>query len=103
MAREGGVRELYAGFIPLLCKQIPYAIGQFATNEYMHEVVYRNMTNATKENLSTSEQTGITLGGGIIAAGFFSLFLECYPVLSEPLTLYWDYSRSIGILSGDSV
>ncbi|KAG8700156.1 hypothetical protein FRC09_006143, partial [Ceratobasidium sp. 395] len=29
MAREGGVQELYAGFLPILCKQIPYAIGQF--------------------------------------------------------------------------
>lgn len=28
MAREGGLREFYAGYAPILCKQIPYAIGQ---------------------------------------------------------------------------
>lgn len=29
LAAEGGIREMYAGFIPILFKQIPYALGQF--------------------------------------------------------------------------
>lgn len=29
MAKEGGLREFYAGFIPIVFKQVPYAIGQF--------------------------------------------------------------------------
>ena len=33
LAAEGGVRELYAGFIPILFKQIPYALGQFTVSE----------------------------------------------------------------------
>lgn len=28
IARTEGVGSLYAGFLPLICKQIPYAIGQ---------------------------------------------------------------------------
>jgi solute carrier family 25 phosphate transporter 3 len=31
MARTGGVSELYAGFIPILAKQIPYAVGQVSS------------------------------------------------------------------------
>lgn len=29
LAAEGGIREMYAGFLPILFKQIPYALGQF--------------------------------------------------------------------------
>lgn len=29
MMSEGGVGQLYAGFIPIVCKQVPYALGQF--------------------------------------------------------------------------
>lgn len=28
IARTEGAASLYAGFLPLICKQIPYAIGQ---------------------------------------------------------------------------
>ncbi|KAJ6585067.1 mitochondrial carrier domain-containing protein [Mycena capillaripes] len=75
MAREGGIRELYAGFVPILCKQIPYAIGQFTVNEFCHELVFRNMTEETKRNLSGTSQFGIALGSGI-TAGFAAAILS---------------------------
>jgi len=75
MAREGGLRELYAGFLPILCKQIPYAIGQFTVNEYCHELVYRSISEETKRNLSGTSQFGIALGSGIIA-GFAAAVLS---------------------------
>jgi len=75
MAREGGVRELYAGFLPILCKQIPYAIGQFTVNEFCHELVFRNMSEKTKRNLSGSQKFGIALGSGVIA-GFAAAILS---------------------------
>lgn len=67
MATEGGLSELYAGFIPILAKQIPYAVGQFLVNELAHEAVYRQMSETRRANLTATEQTGITLGCGITA------------------------------------
>ncbi|EPQ54473.1 mitochondrial carrier [Gloeophyllum trabeum ATCC 11539] len=67
LAREGGLRELYAGFLPILCKQIPYAIGQFTVNELCHELAYRAMSEETKRSLSPTHKFGISLGSGITA------------------------------------
>lgn len=77
LAREGGLRELYAGFIPIICKQIPYAIGQFTVNEFCHEFVFQRMSESTKASLSHPQKFGIDLGSGIIA-GFAAA------VLSQP-------------------
>ncbi|KAG8891598.1 hypothetical protein FRC01_014611, partial [Tulasnella sp. 417] len=67
LAREGGLREMYAGFLPILCKQIPYALGQFTVHEYCNEIVYRNMNEETKRNLSHLQRNGISLGSGVVA------------------------------------
>jgi len=75
MAREGGIRELYAGFVPILCKQIPYAIGQFTVNEFCHELVFRNMSEETKRNLSGTSKFAIALGSGV-TAGFAAAILS---------------------------
>ncbi|KAJ7366957.1 mitochondrial carrier domain-containing protein [Mycena albidolilacea] len=75
MAREGGIRELYAGFLPILCKQIPYAIGQFTVNEFCHELVFRNMSEDTKKNLSKTSNLAIALGSGV-TAGFAAAILS---------------------------
>jgi len=75
LAREGGVSQLYAGFIPILFKQIPYAIGQFTVNELCHEVIYRNMSEKTKQSLSETSRLSITLGSGI-TAGFAAAVLS---------------------------
>ncbi|KAG0700112.1 mitochondrial carrier domain-containing protein [Suillus ampliporus] len=75
LAREGGVRELYAGFVPILCKQIPYAIGQFTVNEFCHEIVFRSMSEETRRTLSSTNKFTIQLGSGIIA-GFAAAILS---------------------------
>ncbi|KAJ7069761.1 mitochondrial carrier domain-containing protein [Mycena amicta] len=75
LAREGGFRELYAGFLPILCKQIPYAIGQFTVNEFCHELVFRSMSEDTKRDLSGTSKFGISLGSGIVA-GFAAAILS---------------------------
>ncbi|KAG6907884.1 hypothetical protein DXG01_007048 [Tephrocybe rancida] len=75
LAREGGLRELYAGFLPILCKQIPYAIGQFTVNELCHEFIYRSMTPETRKNLSSTANFSIALGSGI-TAGFAAAILS---------------------------
>ncbi|KIM25761.1 hypothetical protein M408DRAFT_25880 [Serendipita vermifera MAFF 305830] len=67
MAREGGLREMYAGFLPILCKQIPYAIGQFTVNEFCHELAFRNMSEETRKNLTATSKGLISLGSGLTA------------------------------------
>ncbi|KDR82935.1 hypothetical protein GALMADRAFT_113088 [Galerina marginata CBS 339.88] len=77
LAREGGLRELYAGFLPILCKQIPYAIGQFTVNEFCHEVVLRSTTEELKQKIAKSGtlKFSIQLGCGVIA-GFAAAILS---------------------------
>ncbi|KAH7908047.1 mitochondrial carrier [Hygrophoropsis aurantiaca] len=75
LAREGGLRELYAGFLPIICKQIPYAIGQFTVNEYCHEFAFRSMSEETRRNLSGTSKFTLQLGSGIIA-GFAAAILS---------------------------
>lgn len=75
LAREGGIRDMYAGFIPILLKQIPYAIGQFTVNEFCHEILYRQMTEEQKRSLSSTSRFSIALGSGIIA-GFAAAILS---------------------------
>ncbi|KAF9046398.1 mitochondrial carrier [Panaeolus papilionaceus] len=77
LAREGGLREMYAGFLPILCKQIPFAIGQFTVNELCHELIYRSMSSETLQKVSESNtlKLSITLGSGIVA-GFAAAILS---------------------------
>ncbi|KAI0755154.1 mitochondrial carrier [Daedaleopsis nitida] len=75
LAREEGVSGLYAGFLPILCKQIPYAIGQFTVNEFCHELALRNMSEETKRSLSGTAKFSISLGSGVIA-GFAAAILS---------------------------
>ncbi|KAL7412454.1 mitochondrial carrier domain-containing protein [Mrakia frigida] len=64
---EEGMAGLYAGLIPILCKQIPYAVGQFATNEYVTELLYKTMSPEEKATISATKKWSITLGSGITA------------------------------------
>lgn len=75
LAREGGVSALYAGFLPILCKQIPYAIGQFTVNEWCHEIALRSMTEEQKRDMGATKKFTISLGSGIIA-GFAAAILS---------------------------
>ncbi|KAK6902937.1 solute carrier family 25 (mitochondrial phosphate transporter), member 3 [Kwoniella mangroviensis CBS 8886] len=75
IATTEGVSSLYAGFLPILLKQVPYAIGQFTVNERCTEFIYNQMTPETKANLSPTSQFGITLGSGIVA-GFAAAILS---------------------------
>ncbi|GAA6009362.1 hypothetical protein JCM11491_004292 [Sporobolomyces phaffii] len=72
MALEGGAKELYAAFVPLYLKQGPYAVGQFATNEVLHELAYKNMSAERQAGLTTLESTALNLacglGAGVAAA-----------------------------------
>ncbi|KII86750.1 hypothetical protein PLICRDRAFT_113884 [Plicaturopsis crispa FD-325 SS-3] len=67
LAREEGAGGMYAGFLPILCKQIPYAIGQFTVNEYCHELAGRVLSAETQQNLGSTGKFGISLASGLTA------------------------------------
>lgn len=46
-----------------------------ATNEYMHELAYKTMTEDEKKNLSATKTLGLNLGSGIVA-GFAAAILS---------------------------
>jgi len=71
LAREGGIREMYAGFLPILCKQIPYAIGQFTVNEWCHEMAIKSLSSETRSNYNFA----INLSCGV-TAGFAAAILS---------------------------
>ncbi|EPE03717.1 mitochondrial phosphate carrier protein [Ophiostoma piceae UAMH 11346] len=67
LAREEGVRGFYSGFVPLLFKQIPYAVGQFSVHEAANEVIYRAIGSERKATLTHLQTTGVELTSGIMA------------------------------------
>jgi solute carrier family 25 phosphate transporter 3 len=67
MMREGGVRELYAGYIPILLKQIPFTQAQFTINEYAHEFVSKNVSEKTIESYGKAGELSVSLSCGLAA------------------------------------
>lgn len=67
MAREEGFRGFYSGFVPLLFKQVPYAVGQFSVHEAANEVIYRAIGQEKKAKLTQLQTTGVELTSGVIA------------------------------------
>ncbi|KAH9897378.1 mitochondrial phosphate carrier protein [Xylariomycetidae sp. FL2044] len=67
LAREEGLRGFYSGFVPLLFKQVPYAVGQFAVHEAAVEVIYRGLGPERKARLTHLQSTGVELASGVVA------------------------------------
>ena len=67
MAREEGFRGFYSGFVPLLFKQIPFAVGQFTVHEAANEFIFRAMGPERKAKLTQLESTGVELTSGVAA------------------------------------
>lgn len=66
IAREEGIAGFYAGFGPILFKQVPYTMAKFAVFEVASEKIIA-ATGKAKAQLSSSQQTSINLGAGLIA------------------------------------
>jgi len=64
--REEGPAAFYAGFGPILFKQVPYTMAKFAVFEVASEQILSTM-GRTKESLSGGAATGVNLGAGLIA------------------------------------
>ena len=46
LLKEQGIKGLYGGMLPILCKQIPFTITQFLVYEFAAKFVYNNLANA---------------------------------------------------------
>ncbi|OAA71297.1 mitochondrial phosphate carrier protein [Cordyceps fumosorosea ARSEF 2679] len=72
MLKTEGLGAMYAGFGPILFKQIPYTMAKFVVFEKVSEAAFRTFP---KENLSPSAQTGVNLGSGLMA-GFAAALIS---------------------------
>lgn len=66
IAREEGIGGFYAGFGPILFKQVPYTMAKFAVFEVASEKILQSL-GRSKASLTPGEQTGLNLGAGLIA------------------------------------
>jgi solute carrier family 25 phosphate transporter 3 len=67
LAREEGLRGFYSGFVPLLFKQVPFAVGQFSVHEAVNEIIFRAMGPERKAKMTQLESTGVELTSGLAA------------------------------------
>lgn len=65
--QEQGIAGLYGGFLPILCKQIPFTITQFLVYEFAAKAVYKNLAANGVEDASARFGTMVTLGCGLIS------------------------------------
>ncbi|KAI3327841.1 mitochondrial carrier [Xylariaceae sp. AK1471] len=64
MLKQEGVGAFYAGFGPILFKQVPYTMAKFVVYEKVAESIYRKFP---KKDMSDGMQTTVNLGSGLIA------------------------------------
>jgi len=64
--REEGVGAFYAGFGPILFKQVPYTMAKFAVYEIAVENILR-ATGKSKDSLTGTQNSMLNLSAGVIA------------------------------------
>jgi len=67
LLKEQGIKGLYGGMLPILCKQIPFTITQFLVYEFAAKFVYNNLANAGVTDASATWGTAVTLGCGLVS------------------------------------
>ncbi|RFU31902.1 hypothetical protein B7463_g4412, partial [Scytalidium lignicola] len=72
MMKSEGIGAFYAGFGPILFKQVPYTMAKFVVYEKVSEAIYKRVDKATA---SPGMQTTINLGSGL-AAGLAAAFVS---------------------------
>eukprot|EP00590_Aulacoseira_subarctica_P006323 CAMPEP_0172423246 /NCGR_PEP_ID=MMETSP1064-20121228/14446_1 /TAXON_ID=202472 /ORGANISM="Aulacoseira subarctica , Strain CCAP 1002/5" /LENGTH=324 /DNA_ID=CAMNT_0013164501 /DNA_START=37 /DNA_END=1011 /DNA_ORIENTATION=+ len=66
MLKQEGVGGFYAGFAPILCKQIPYTMAKFAVQGSVADYIYATQ-GTTPAQCSANYNLGISLFSGVIA------------------------------------
>jgi len=65
-AENGFVGAFYSGFVPILCKQIPYTMTKFAVQGKAAESIYK-ATGSSTANPPVIGNLGVSLSSGVIA------------------------------------
>ena len=66
MASQEGIGGFYAGFLPILAKQVPYTCAKFVVQGSVADSMYVGM-GKTPSEVSASTALGISLGSGVVA------------------------------------
>jgi solute carrier family 25 (mitochondrial phosphate transporter), member 3 len=66
MMRTEGVTGFYAGFLPILAKQIPYTCAKFVVQGTVADSIYASM-GKTPDEMSNGTNVSISLTSGVIA------------------------------------
>ncbi|CAF1398571.1 unnamed protein product, partial [Didymodactylos carnosus] len=69
---ENGLRGLYAGLIPLWCRQVPYTVTKFVAFERIAEELYK-LSPRKKDEMNKLEQMSIIFTSGYIAGIFCAI------------------------------
>jgi len=66
MLKAEGIGGFYAGFLPILAKQVPYTMAKFAVQGNAADAIYSSLGKSPSE-LSSAGNVGVSLGSGVIA------------------------------------
>ena len=61
-----GMGEFYAGFVPILAKQVPYTMAKFAVQGDVADRIYTGMGTSSVE-MSSNQNLGVSLSSGVVA------------------------------------
>mmetsp|Transcript_10100 Transcript_10100/g.24740 ORF Transcript_10100/g.24740 Transcript_10100/m.24740 type:complete len:323 (-) Transcript_10100:82-1050(-) len=66
MLKADGIGGFYAGFLPILAKQVPYTMAKFAVQGEAADAIYASMGKSPSD-LSNVANLGVSLSSGVIA------------------------------------
>merc|ERR1712008_240250 len=66
MLKADGVGGFYAGFVPILAKQVPYTMAKFAVQGDVADRIYNQIGKQPSE-LSSNMNLGVSLSSGVVA------------------------------------
>jgi len=66
VSEMGFVGAFYSGFVPILCKQIPYTMAKFVVQQQAAEAIYAGI-GQTPKTMSGAGNVSVSLGSGVIA------------------------------------
>merc|ERR1740117_1083061 len=66
VAENGFVGAFYSGFVPILCKQVPYTMAKFAVQGNAADMIY-DAVGSNAKSMSGAGNIGVSLASGVVA------------------------------------